>query len=52
MHINVGGVWVDKEVLVSTEGSSTLITSRKPDDLPAFCSTLVEEFTKATVESK
>ncbi len=26
---------------------NTLITSRKPDDLPAFCTTLVEEFARA-----
>lgn len=27
-----------------TSGPNTLITSRKPDDLPAFCETLVREF--------
>ena len=36
---NAGATWVDKEV-VSSEG---LITSRKPDDLPAFNRTLIEE---------
>ncbi len=36
---NAGGTWVDEEVVVD-EG---LVTSRKPDDLPAFCSKLVEE---------
>ena len=30
---------------------NTLITSRKPDDLPAFCRTLVDEFAKETVGS-
>jgi protease I len=33
---NAGGSWVDEEVVVSTEGGWTLVTSRKPDDLPAF----------------
>lgn len=44
---NAGGEWVDEEVVVSGDGAGTLVTSRKPDDLPAFCSTLVEEFHKA-----
>jgi protease I len=37
---NAGGTWVDQEVVVD-EG---LVSSRKPDDLPAFCAKLVEEF--------
>jgi protease I len=37
---NAGGNWVDQEVVVD-EG---LVSSRKPDDLPAFCSKIVEEF--------
>jgi protease I len=36
---NAGGEWVDEEV-VTDQG---LVTSRNPDDLPAFCSKLVEE---------
>ncbi|SFP48703.1 protease I [Amycolatopsis arida] len=36
---NAGAEWVDEEVVVD----SGLVTSRKPDDLPAFCSKLVEE---------
>ncbi len=35
---NAGADWVDEEVV--TDGN--LITSRKPDDLPAFCETLVK----------
>ena len=42
--LNAGGSWVDKEVAVCTEGPNTLISSRNPDDLPAFCSTTVEVF--------
>jgi protease I len=34
---NAGATWVDEEVVVCTHGPNTLITSRKPDDLPAFC---------------
>lgn len=39
---NAGAEWVDEEVVVDR----SLITSRKPDDLPAFCSAMIEEFAK------
>jgi protease I len=39
---NAGGNWVDEEVVVDERRGNTLITSRRPDDLPAFCSKLVE----------
>ena len=35
---NAGGTWVDKEVVTCTNGPNSLVTSRKPDDLDAFCS--------------
>src|SRR5919202_537345 len=37
---NAGGNWVDEEVVVD-EG---LVTSRKPDDIPAFNAKMIEEF--------
>ncbi len=41
---NAGGTWVDEQVVVCNEGPNALVTSRKPDDLPAFCTKLVEQF--------
>ena len=40
--VNAGATWVDEEVVV--DGS--LITSRKPDDLPAFCREIVKALAK------
>jgi protease I len=37
---NAGGEWVDEEVVVD----QGLVSSRKPDDLPAFCAKIIEEF--------
>jgi protease I len=37
---NAGGKWVDQEVVVD-EG---IVTSRKPDDIPAFNEKMIEEF--------
>jgi protease I len=37
---NAGGNWVDEEVVVD----QGLVTSRKPDDIPAFNAKMIEEF--------
>jgi protease I len=39
---NAGANWTDQEVVVD----QGLVTSRKPDDLPAFNSKLVEEISE------
>jgi protease I len=41
---NAGADWVDQEVVVDRTGPSPLVTSRKPDDLPAFNGKLLEVF--------
>lgn len=38
---NAGATWRDEEVVVD----NGLVTSRNPDDLPAFCARMVEAFT-------
>jgi deglycase len=43
---NAGGNWVDREVVVD----NGLVTSRKPDDLPAFNAKIVEEFAEGLHE--
>jgi protease I len=45
---NAGGEWVDEEVHVD----SGLVTSRKPDDLPAFCDKLAEEICEGRHEEQ
>jgi protease I len=45
---NAGATWVDEEVHVD-EG---LVTSRNPDDLPAFCAKLVEEAAEGAHEGQ
>jgi deglycase len=41
---NAGANWVDSEVVECSRGPNTLVSSRRPDDLPAFCHTLVGAF--------
>ena len=45
--INAGGRYEDQEVV----RDGTLITSRMPEDLPAFCSTILEALAEAPVLS-
>jgi protease I len=39
---NAGATWVNEEVVVD----NGLVTSRKPDDIPAFNTKMIEEFAK------
>jgi protease I len=41
---NAGAEWVDEEVVVCENGPNVLVTSRKPDDLKAFCGEVVDRF--------
>ncbi|MDX3312964.1 type 1 glutamine amidotransferase domain-containing protein [Streptomyces sp. NPDC054884] len=41
---NAGGTWVDEQVKVCDHGPGKLVTSRKPDDLEAFCETYLRVF--------
>ena len=43
---NAGGTWVDEEVVVD----NGLVTSRKPDDIPAFNKKMIEEFAEGKHE--
>jgi protease I len=45
---NAGGAWVDKQVQLDQK----LLTSRKPDDLPAFCAELVDLLSTAIEERR
>ena len=41
---NAGAQWVDEEVVVDTNGPGPLVSSRKPDDLPAFTKAIADVF--------
>ncbi|HEX6732011.1 MAG TPA: type 1 glutamine amidotransferase domain-containing protein [Pyrinomonadaceae bacterium] len=41
---NAGATWVDRQVVVD----NGLVTSRKPDDIPAFNEKMIEEFSQRT----
>lgn len=46
---NAGATWVDQELVECDAGPNVLVTSRKPDDLDAFCACLVRAFATASV---
>ena len=46
---NAGAHWVDQDVVVCEAGEATIVSSRKPADLPTFCETLVERFAEVFV---
>lgn len=41
---NAGAHWVEEEVVTCNKGANVLISSRKPDDLKAFCTELLAQF--------
>ena len=45
---NAGGTWVDQQVVVD----GGLVTSRKPDDLEAFCAEMIEAFAESRQSEK
>lgn len=45
---NAGGTWCDREVVVDRG----LVTSRKPDDIPAFNRKMIEEIAEGTTSSR
>lgn len=44
---NAGGNWVDEEVVLD----GGVVTSRSPDDIPAFNEQVIEEFAKTPVRA-
>lgn len=46
--MNAGATWVDEEVVVD----KGLITSRKPDDIPAFIDKAIEAFTTGIIKEE
>jgi len=45
---NAGAEWVDQEVVTD----NGLVTSRKPDDIPAFNRTIIEKFAEAKHQAR
>ncbi len=45
---NAGANWFDKDVVTD----QALVTSRNPDDLPAFCAKLIEEIAEGKHTSR
>ena len=46
--INAGANWVDEEVVVDRG----IVSSRKPDDIPAFNRKMIEEFAEGTHQQR
>jgi len=46
---NTGAYWVDRVVVVCRQGINTLVTSRQPGDLRAFCRKLMAAFAPASL---
>jgi deglycase len=42
--VNAGGTWVDQPVVMCENGPNILVSSRRPEDLPAFCYTIGRVF--------
>jgi len=45
---NAGGTWIDREVVVD----DGIVTSRKPDDIPAFNEKMIEQFAQDRVGAR
>lgn len=43
---NAGGSWYDDAVVVCDDGPNTIVSSRKPDDLPVFIDAMVTAFAR------
>jgi protease I len=48
---HAGGTWVDEQVRICDHGPNRLVTSRKPDDLKAFCETFLDVFARASKQA-
>ncbi len=48
---NAGAEWVDQEVVRDENGPNVLITSRKPEDLPAFNEATIEVLAQITQDA-
>jgi protease I len=49
---NAGGVWVDQEVVVCERAPGVIVSSRNPDDLPAFCAAFVDQFARLAIGAR
>ncbi len=41
--VNAGATWTDSSVVVCDDGPGPIVSSRNPDDLPAFCDELLRQ---------